>query len=105
VWQDFLYGDGTAMSPGLPWLAAQGVLTFLASQKGFWGTLGVVGLTLFGLLSGVLSLSEPIVRRICSRATFRPLKAGIIVVPSVMMVFGILDLLRRRRERSAHSAS
>ena len=102
VLQDFLYGGGTAMSPGLIWLAAQATLTFLASRKGLLGTIGVAGLTLFGLLSGIFSLTEPIVRRIFHPATFDPLKAvietGVIVVPFVMMVFGILELIRRRRD-------
>lgn len=103
VWQDFLYGSGTAMSPGLPWLMAQAILTFLAFRKGRWGTIGVAGLTLFGLLSGVFSLTEPIVRTIFHPATFDPLKAvieaGIIGVPFVMMVLGILELARRRQDK------
>ena len=91
------------MSPGLAWLIAQAILTFLAPRKGRWGTIGVAGLTLFGLLSGIFSLTEPIVRRIFNPATFDPLKAvietGIIVVPFVMMVFGILEWIRRRRDK------
>lgn len=103
VLQDFLYGNGTAMSPGLTWLTAQAILTFLALRKGRWGTIGVAGLTLFGLLSGVFSLTEPIVRKIFHPTTFDPLKAvietGIIVVPFVMMVLGILEWSSRRRAK------
>lgn len=103
VWQDFLYGSGTAMSPGLPWLIAQAILTWFASRKGRWGTIGVAGLTLFGLLSGVFALAEPIVRRIFHPATFDLLKAvietGIIVLPFVMMALGSLELARRWRQR------
>jgi hypothetical protein len=102
VLQDFLFGNGTAMSPGLPWLIAQAILTVLAFRKSWWGMVGVVGLILFGLLSGVFSLTEPIVREIYSPALFDPLKtlieAGIILLPFVMMVFGILEWRRKRRE-------
>lgn len=102
ILQDFLYGSGTAMSPGLPWLIAQALLTVLVFRKSWWGMFGVVGLILFGLLSGVFSLTEPIVREIYSSTMFDPLKAvieaGIIILPFVMVVFGILEWRRRRRD-------
>lgn len=102
VLQDFLYGSGTAMSPGLPWLIAQVLLTVLVFRKSWWGMFGVVGLIIFGLLSGVFSLTEPIVREIYGPAVFDPLKAvieaGIIILPFVMMVFGISEWRRRRRD-------
>lgn len=102
VLQDFLYGSGTAMSPGLPWLIAQALLTVLVFRKSWWGMFGVVGLIIFGLLSGVFSLTEPIVREIYGPAVFDPLKAvieaGIIIFPFVMMVFGISEWRRRRRD-------
>ena len=103
VTQDFLYGSGTAMSPGLISLIVQAILTVLAFRKNWWGTVGVAGLTISGLLSGVFALSEPIVKKIFSPATFDPWKAvietGIIVIPFVMMAFGFLEWSRRRRER------
>jgi hypothetical protein len=102
VLQDFLYGSGTAMSPGLPWLTAQALFTVLVFRKSWWGMFGVVGLIIFGLLSGVFSLTEPIVREIYGPAVFDPLKAlieaGIIILPFVMMVFGISEWRRRRRD-------
>lgn len=102
ILQDFLFGGGTAMSPGLPWLIAQAILTALTFRNDWWGMLGVVGLIIFGLLSGVFSLTEPVVRQIYSPATFDLLKAvieaGIILLPFGMMVFGILEWRRRRRE-------
>jgi hypothetical protein len=102
VLQDFLYGSGTAMSPGLPWLIAQALLTVLVFRKSWWGMFGVVGLIIFGLLSGVFSLTEPIVREIYGPAVFDPLKAvieaGIIILPFLMMVFGISEWRRRRRD-------
>ena len=42
VLQEFLIGNGTAMSPGLPWLAVQLLLTARGSRAyGRWGTVGV----------------------------------------------------------------
>jgi hypothetical protein len=101
--EDFLVGKGTAMSPPLYWLIAQAILTVLATKDGRRGTVGAVGLAIFGLLSGIGALMEPIVGQIFSPATFDPLKtvleAGIIVLPFVMMVLGMREWSRRRRER------
>ena len=99
VWQDFLFGGGTAMSPGLPWLIGQVILTILISRKDWLGTVGVIGLIIFGLLSGIFSITEPNVQKIFDPATFDPLKAaietGIIIVPFAIMIFGTLEWRRR----------
>jgi magnesium-transporting ATPase (P-type) len=101
VIEDFLFGGGTAMSPGLPWLITQAILTVLAYKKNWWGTFGIAGLVIFGLLSGIFSLTEPNVQKIFSPAAFDAIKAvlqaGVIVLPFVMMVFGILEWRRRRQ--------
>jgi hypothetical protein len=103
VVQDFLYGRGTAMSPPLYWLIAQIVLTVFAARHDRWGAVGVVGLAIFGLLSGIGALGEPIILEIFNPATFNLFKvviqAGIIVLPFLMMVYGILEWSRRRREQ------
>ena len=103
VTQDFLYGSGTAMSPGLISLIVQAIFTVLAFRKNWWGTVGIAGLIISGLFGGVFALSEPIVKQIFSPSTFDPWKAlietGIIVIPFVMMAFGFLEWSRRRRER------
>ena len=102
VVQDFLYGMGTAMSPPLYHLIAQVALTILAPRRDRWGGVGVVGLAIFGL-SGIGALGEPIILEIFNPVTFDLLKAliytGMIIVPFAMMVFGILEWSRRRRER------
>jgi hypothetical protein len=59
VVQDFLYGKGTAMAQPLYWLIAQIVLTVLAPRRGLWGAVGIMGLAIFGLLSGIGALGEP----------------------------------------------
>ena len=100
VVEDFLVGRGTAMSPPLYWLIAQAILTVLATKPQRRGTVGVAGLAIFGLLSGIGALMEPLVLEIFNPATFDLLAAvleiGIIVLPFVMMVFGIREWQRRR---------
>ena len=44
VMQDFLYGNGTAMSPPLYMLVAQAIFTILAPRRDRWGAFGVGGL-------------------------------------------------------------
>ena len=95
---------GTAMSPPLYWLMAQVALTILAPRRDRWGGVGVVGLAIFfGLLNGISALGEPINLEIFNPLTFDLFKAviqtGMIIVPFAMMVFGILEWSRRRRER------
>ena len=103
VVQGFLYGNGTAMSPPLYWLVAQGILTALAPRRDRWGTVGVVGLTIVGLLFGIFGALEPIVLEIFNPKTFdlpkAILVAGAIIVAFLMVVFGILELVRRRRDK------
>jgi hypothetical protein len=101
VLQEFLYGNGTAISPGIPWLALQAVLTFIASRKFRWSIVGVIGLALSGLLTGIFSMTEPMFRKIFSFAPFDPLlvlvEAGIVVLPFLMLIFAVLEWLGRRR--------
>ena len=103
VLQDFLYGNGTAMSPPLYMMAAQALFTILALRRDRWGTFGVGGLTISGLLFGVGMLVEPILFEIFNPATFVPFKAliviALIIVPLVMIVFGFREWRRRRREK------
>ncbi|RPJ24182.1 MAG: hypothetical protein EHM33_18685 [Chloroflexi bacterium] len=103
VLQDFLYGNGTAMSPPLYMLIAQAVLTVLAPRRDRWGAAGVGGLTIAGLLFCIGALVEPILLEIFNPLTFDLFKAvieaGLIIVPFVMMVFGIREWTRRRRDK------
>ena len=101
VLQDFLYGNGTAMSPPLYMLVAQAIFTVLALRRDRWGTFGVGGLTIAGLLFGVGMLVEPILLEIFNPASFDLLKAliviALVIVPLVILVFGVRELRRRRR--------
>ena len=103
VLEEFLFGNGTAMSPGIPWLIAQIILTFLAFRRNWLGTVGVLGLSFHALLSGIFSMTEPNFQKVFSPATFDLFRAaiqlGVTVTPFVIMVFGILEWRRRRGEK------
>ena len=104
VLQEFLIGNGTAMSPGLPWLAVQVLLTLLAVRGDRWGTISVALLGFHALLSGIFATTEPIFRKIFSPATFDPLLAVvetcIVVLPFLIVALAGLELQRRLRARS-----
>jgi len=99
--QDFVYGNGTAMSPRLYMIIAVALFTWLAFRQDRWGNVGVGGLILCGLLFSVGALVEPILFEIFNPVTFDFLKAavetGLIVVPLVMLVFGVREWTSRRR--------
>jgi hypothetical protein len=99
--QDFLYGMGTALSPPFYTLIIQLALLMLAPRKDRWGTFGVLGLTLIGLMTCIGALSEPINQRIFNPATFDPVKAvimtGIILLPLAIVVFGLMEWATRHR--------
>lgn len=101
--QDFLYGNGTAMSPPLYMIVAVLIFTLLASRNGRWGKVGIGGLTICGLLFSIGMLVEPIVPQIFSPATFELTKAvivaGLIILPLSMMVFGIYEWRERRTKK------
>jgi hypothetical protein len=99
--QDFLYGNGTAMSPPLYMIIAVAVLTLLALRRDRWGKVGVGGLTICGLLFSIGALVEPILFEIFKPEQFDFFKAvieiGMIIIPLVMMVLGV------REWKSRHS--
>jgi hypothetical protein len=103
VVQDFIFGMGTALSPPISWLVAQAFLTWLAwNQTKRKSTWGVIGLALFGVAEFGGALGEPITYELLNPGTFNPLvaviQAGMIIIPFVMMVFGIQEWRRRRSE-------
>ena len=104
VVQDFIYGMGTALGPPLLWwMVPQALLTWLAwNQMNRRSTWGVIALTLFGAATFIGALGEPITYELLNPATFNPLlaviQAGLIIIPLVMMVFGIQEWRRRRSE-------
>ena len=101
--QNFLYGMGTGMSPPLLHLIVQVAFTMLAPRRDRWGGVGVVGLAIFGLLTVIGAIFEPINLELLNPMTFNLpralLQSGMIIIPFAMMIFGVLEWSRRRRER------
>jgi hypothetical protein len=101
--QNFLYGMGTGMSPSLLHLIVQVAFTVLAPRRDRWGGGGVVGLAIFGLFTVIGAIFEPINLELLNPVTFNlpraVIQSGMIIIPFAMMVFGILERSRRRRER------
>jgi len=101
VWQDFIYGMGTALSPPFYSLIIQLVLSVLAPRSDRWGMLGVIGLVVMGLFTCIGALNEPIRNKIFNPTTLDLPKAlllsGMILIPLFIMTFGILEWSRRRR--------
>jgi hypothetical protein len=88
---EFLAGTGTALSPGLPMLAAQGALTGAgATQRSLSAT---DALAIFGGLYFIGQLAEPITYRGVSRGRSRierySIIAGNLVLPAAMSVAAI----------------
>jgi len=58
---------------------------------------------LLGLMTCFGALGEPINRRILNPATFEPVKAALmsamILIPVVIVVFGLMEWTRLRREK------
>ena len=89
---DFFRGGGTALSPGLPMMAAQVVFTVLSTHDGRSGKIRAVGVAALGAGSTVGVLGEPMTYRVLSPRTFDPAKAPIIsaaiVLSALMTSFG-----------------
>ena len=101
VFQDWLFGMGTAMSPPLGWMLVQAIFIAIAPRPSRWGRLGVAGLTLIGFTNLIGQLAEPISYEVITPATFNPILAlivaGMSILPFLMMIFGIQALSAKRR--------
>ncbi len=97
---DFVTGFGTALSSSLIMLVVQALFIMLALRPGRSGTLGVGGLTVNGVLFTVGMLGEPITYKVFNPRAFDLPKAmvvsGNIVLPLLMLVFGLMELTARR---------
>jgi hypothetical protein len=108
VLQDFLFMNGTALSPDLWLLFGQFVLIGCALRRGRVGMVGVIGLTLLGAVATLGQLGEPITVRAFSPATFDGAQASLVAVniagSLLMVVFGILECRSRRQANWATGA-
>ncbi len=97
----FLTWRGTALAPPLVLLVVLAALTLLATSRGVWQRLGVVGLTAFGAAATLGYLGEPLTRRVLV-TDFDPAKALLVVVELALCVllvaFGVLELKGRRAD-------
>ncbi len=98
---DFFRGGGTALSPGLPMMAAQAVFTVLSTRGGRAGKVGAAGLAALGAGSTVGVLGEPITYWVLSPRTFDPAKAPIVSVAIVLSA--LMTVLGARRLRALTS--
>ena len=92
---DFFRGSGTALSPGLPMMAAQAIFTLLSTRGGRTGTAGVAGMTVLGAGGTIGVLGEPITYRALSPGTFDPAKAA--VAATAASLSALMALLGARR--------
>lgn len=92
--EDFVRGTGTALSPGVPMLMAQVLLTALAPWRGKVGLAGAGGLMLMGMAATIGTLGEPITYRVLHPKSFDPPRAIVvlsnILLPVLMMAFGAM---------------
>ena len=100
---DFFRGGGTALSPGLPMMAAQAGFTVLSTRGGRAGKVGAAGLAALGAGSTVGVLGEPITYRVLSPGRFdlakAPVVSAAIILSALMTVLGVRRLRALRSDR------
>ena len=99
--QDFLTGNGTALSPPLYLCIVAVLLVILACLPKLWGIVGLVGLTILGLIFLLGIFAEKLTYRVFNPVSFDlPLalvEVAAIVIPLLMIAFGGLEIARRRQ--------
>jgi len=98
--EDFLVGNGTALSAPLYFCIILVIFIILAFQPHRLGTLGSLGLTILGICFIIGALGEPITYKVLNPATFDLLKALVVVIeivlPLLMVTFGTIELVNRK---------
>ena len=101
--EDFLTGNGTALSPPLYLCLIVVVLLILAWQSKRPGMIGVVGLTMLGVLFVPAILVERLTSQLFHLLTVDLSVALVqladIVLPLLMIAFGGVEILKRRQAR------
>ena len=96
-----VFARGTVTSiPLVPWLAL-GVFTLLATSRRWWGTIGVVGLCLLGvvfIIGGMGEVFAPSTPHV-SRTVLITGGAVYVVLGVSLSLSGIAELIDRMRER------
>jgi len=101
--EDFLTGNGTALSPPLYLCIATLLLIILAFQPKLPGKIGVVGLTILGFIFLLGEFVETNTYRVLNPVTFNvPVALDVlveIILALLMITFGIITIMH---ERQAH---
>jgi prolipoprotein diacylglyceryltransferase len=101
--EDFLTGNGTALSPPLYLCIITLLLLFLAFQPKWPGMVGVVGLTILGLIFLLGEFVEKNTYRVFNPLTFNlPVALDVlteIILALLMITFGVIAIIK---ERQAH---
>ena len=101
--EDFLTGNGTALSPPLYLCIATLLLILLAFQPRWPGMVGVVGLTILGFFFLVGEFAEKNTYRVLNPLTFNlPIAVDVlieIILALLMITFGVIAIIQ---ERQAH---
>ncbi len=102
--QDFLTGNGTALSPPLYLCLVAGLLVVVACLPNRLAMVGIVGLTILGTIYLFGILIERLTYRVLNPATFdfsiAPLELLAIVLPLLMIVFGGMEIAYRKSSSS-----
>ena len=101
--EDFLTGNGTALSPPLYLCIITILLIILAFQPKWPGTIGVVGLTILGAMFLIGEFVETNTYRVLNPTTFNlPVALDVlieIILALLMIIFGVITIVQ---ERQAH---
>lgn len=99
--EDFLTGNGTALSPPLYLCIATLLLIILAFQPKLLGKVGVVGLTVLGFLFLLGEFVETNTYKVLNPATFNvPVALDVlteIILALLMITFGIITIMQERQ--------
>lgn len=94
---DFFFGTGTALSPGLPFLLTQAVSTALASGNGRSRRFGLIGLAVHGIGYTVGGLAEPITYERLRHPTEEPFQTMVVIGNFVWPVLLAVTAIRELR--------
>ena len=95
--EDFLIGNGTALSAPLYLCIILALFIILAFRPKRLGTLGILGLTILGICFIIGAMGEPITYKVLNPATLKALVVVIeIVLPLLMVTFGTIELVNRK---------
>jgi hypothetical protein len=99
--EDFLFGNGTALSPPLYLCIITLLLILLAFQPKWPGMVGVVGLTILGFIFLLGELAEKNTYRVLNPMTFNvPVALDVlteIILALLMITFGAITIFQQRQ--------